>query len=129
VPALPSFALQKAISTTVRAFERDYWTGTVDTTNRRVWEFDESFKKYLRKTKAMGIDMETATLFLVGFYNKIPTGALLLVSDMPMVPEGVKTSKSDKTVTKKFVDDHLNIGIASLRQLINNSATVRHLKF
>ena len=73
--------------------------------------------------------METATLFSVGFYNKIPTGALLLVSDMPMVPEGVKTSKSDKTVTIRWVDDHLNIGIESLRQLINNSATVRHLKF
>jgi AMP nucleosidase len=94
-----------------------------------VWEFDEEFKSYLSKTKAMGIDMETATLFSVGFYNKIPTGALLLVSDMPMVPEGVKTSKSDKTVTIHWVDDHLNIGIESLRQLINNSATVRHLKF
>ncbi len=129
VPALPAFALQKAISTTVRDFERDYWTGTVYTTNRRVWEFDEEFKSYLSKTKAMGIDMETATLFSVGFYNKIPTGALLLVSDMPMVPEGVKTSKSDKTVTVRWVDDHLNIGIESLRQLINNSATVRHLKF
>ena len=129
VPALPAFALQKAISTTVRDFERDYWTGTVYTTNRRVWEFDEEFKSYLSKTKAMGIDMETATLFSVGFYNKIPTGALLLVSDMPMVPEGVKTSKSDKTVTIHWVDDHLNIGIESLRQLINNSATVRHLKF
>ena len=129
VPALPAFALQKAISTTVRDFERDYWTGTVYTTNRRVWEFDEEFKSYLSKTKAMGIDMETATLFSVGFYNKIPTGALLLVSDMPMVPEGVNTSKSDKTVTIRWVDDHLNIGIESLRQLINNSATVRHLKF
>ena len=129
VPALPALALQKAISTTVRDFERDYWTGTVYTTNRRVWEFDEEFKSYLSKTKAMGIDMETATLFSVGFYNKIPTGALLLVSDMPMVPEGVKTSKSDKTVTIHWVDDYFNIGIESLRQLINNYATVRHLNF
>ena len=129
VPALPSFALQKAISTTVRDFARDYWTGTVYTTNRRVWEFDEKFKNYLSGLRAMGIDMETATLFSVGFHNKIPTGALLLVSDMPMVPEGVKTGKSDKTVTKQYVDDHLNIGIASLRQLINNSETVKHLRF
>lgn len=129
VPALPAFALQKAISTTIRDFKRDYWTGTVYTTNRRVWEFDEEFKKYLRKLRAMAIDMETATLFSVGFYNKIPSGALLLVSDMPMVPEGVKTSESDKTVTKHYVDDHLNIGIASLLQLINNGKTVRHLKF
>lgn len=129
VPALPAFALQKAISTTIREFGRDYWTGTVYTTNRRVWEWDEDFKAYLRTLRAMGIDMETATIFSVGFFNKIPTGALLLVSDMPMVPDGVKTSKSDKTVTKTYVDDHLNIGIESLRQLINNAATVRHLKF
>ncbi len=129
VPALPAFALQKAISTTIRDFGRDYWTGTVYTTNRRVWEFDEVFKTYLRSLRAMGVDMETATIFSVGFFNKIPAGALLLVSDMPMIPEGVKTIKSDKTVTKKYVDDHLNIGIQSLRQLINNSATVRHLKF
>ncbi len=40
--------------------------------------------------RAMAIDMETATIFSVGFYNKIPTGALLLVSDQPMIPEGGK---------------------------------------
>ena len=129
VPALPAFVLQKAISTTVREHNRDYWTGTVYTTNRRVWEFDKRFKKYLRAVRAMAIDMETATLFTVGFHNKIPTGALLLVSDMPMVPEGVKTEDSDKVVTPEFVDLHLQIGIESLRQLINNALTVRHLKF
>jgi AMP nucleosidase len=129
VPALPAFALQKAISTTIRDYKRDYWTGTVYTTNRRVWEFDEEFKEYLRKLRCMGIDMETATIFTVGFKNQIPVGALLLVSDIPMVPEGVKTTASDKNVTKHFADDHLKIGIDSLRQLINNSLTVKHLKF
>src|SRR6202007_1969758 len=104
VPALPAFALQKAISTTIRDYSRDYWTGTVYTTNRRVWEHDEEFKDYLRKVRAMAIDMETATIFTVGFYNKIPTGALLLVSDQPMVPEGVKTEESDKKVTANFVE-------------------------
>ncbi|HCT22852.1 MAG TPA: AMP nucleosidase, partial [Chitinophagaceae bacterium] len=106
VPALPSFALEKAISTTIRDYGVDYWTGTVYTTNRRVWEHDNEFKNYLRKVRAMGIDMETATIFSVGFFNHIPTGALLLVSDQPMVPEGVKTSVSDKKVTEKFVDRH-----------------------
>ena len=129
VPALPAFALQKAISTTIRDYALDYWTGTVYTTNRRVWEHDEEFKEYLRKIRAMAIDMETATIFTTGFYNKIPTGALLLVSDQPMVPEGVKTTESDTAVTKNFVETHLNIGIASLKQLINNGATVKHLKF
>lgn len=129
VPALPSFALQKAISTTIRDFGRDYWTGTVYTTNRRVWEHDDEFKDYLRKIRAMAIDMETATIFTTGFFNKIPSGAILLVSDTPMIPEGVKTSNSDNQVTKEFVHNHLEIGIASLKQLINNSLTVKHLKF
>ncbi|MEO7801889.1 MAG: AMP nucleosidase [Ginsengibacter sp.] len=129
VPALPAFALQKAISTTIREYEIDYWTGTVYTTNRRVWEHDEVFKNYLQKIRAYAIDMETATIFTVGFFNKIPTGALLLVSDSPMVPEGVKTEASDVTVTAMYVERHLKIGIDSLKQLMNNRLTVRHLKF
>jgi len=129
VPALPSFALQKAISTTIRDYSLDYWTGTVYTTNRRVWEYDEDFKDYLRKIRVMAIDMETATIFTTGFYNRIPTGALLLVSDQPMIPEGVKTTKSDIKVTKNYVETHLLIGIDSLKQLINQGLTVKHLRF
>ncbi len=129
VPALPAFALQKAVSTTIRDYAVDYWTGTVYTTNRRVWEHDEQFKEYLQQIRAYAIDMESATIFTVGFYNKIPTGALLLVSDQPMIPEGVKTEASDKKVTTKFVQTHLKIGIDSLKQLINDGLTVRHLKF
>jgi len=129
VPALPSFALQKAISTTIRDYSRDYWTGTVYTTNRRVWEHDDEFKNYLRKIRAMAIDMETATIFITGFANKIPTGALLLVSDQPMVPEGVKTAAADTSVTKMYVEEHIKIGIDSLKQLINGGQTVKHLRF
>jgi AMP nucleosidase len=129
VPALPAFALQKAVSTTIRDHGVDYWTGTCYTTNRRVWEHDEEFKEYLVKVRAYAIDMETATIFTVGFYNQLPTGALLLVSDSPMVPEGVKTEASDKVVTSQYVETHLKIGIDSLKQLQNNGLTVRHLKF
>ena len=129
VPALPAFAMQKAISTTIRDYSRDYWTGTCYTTNRRVWEHDKEFKKYLKELRAMAVDMETATIFVTGFANKIPTGALLLVSDQPMIPEGVKTSESDSKVTEQFVETHLHIGIESLKQLINNGLTVKHLKF
>jgi AMP nucleosidase len=129
VPALPSFALQKAISTTIRDHSRDYWTGTCYTTNRRVWEHDKEFKKYLKTLRAMAVDMETATIFTTGFANKIPTGALLLVSDQPMIPEGVKTAESDSNVTNVYVETHLKIGIDSLKQLSNNGLTVKHLKF
>jgi AMP nucleosidase len=129
VPALPSFALQKAISTTIRDYAVDYWTGTVYTTNRRVWEHDDPFKDYLTKIRCYAIDMETATIFTVGFYNKIPTGALLLVSDQPMIPDGVKTEESDKKITSEYVERHLKIGVDSLKQLINDGLTVRHLVF
>lgn len=129
VPALPAFALQKAISTSIREYGCDYWTGTCYSTNRRVWEHDVEFKKYLERIRAMAVDMETATIFSVGFYNKIPTGALLLVSDQPMVPEGVKTAESDKKVTNQYADRHLKIGIDSLKNLINSHQTVKHLRF
>ena len=123
------FALQKAISTTIRDYDRDYWTGTVYTTNRRVWEHDADFKNYLTNLRVEAIDMETATIFTVGHYNKIRTGALLLISDKPMEPDGVKTEKSDTSVTANYVDIHIQIGIDSLKQLINNGQTIKHLKF
>jgi AMP nucleosidase len=129
VPAMPAFSLQKAISYTIRLRNRDYWTGTVYTTNRRVWEHDEKFKEYLRVVRAMAIDMETATIFSVGFHNVIPTGALLLVTDQPMIPEGVKTEESDKKVTEGFVKEHLQIGIDSLKELQNKGVSVKHLRF
>lgn len=129
VPALPAFNLQKAISSTIRDYGREYWTGTVYTTNRRVWEHDEKFKQYLLDIRTTAVDMETATLFSVGFYNRIPTGALLMISDQPMVPDGIKTEKSDKIVTDTYAMQHLQIGIDSLKQLINKGWTVKHLRF
>jgi AMP nucleosidase len=129
VPALPAFNLQKAVSTTIRNASRDYWTGTVYSTNRRVWEHDEEFKAYLQRIRAMAVDMETATIFMTGFANHIPSGALLLISDQPMVPEGIKTAKSDRKVTQEFADLHLRIGIDSLTEIINDGLTVKHLRF
>lgn len=129
VPALPAFSLQRAVSSAIRQRERDYWTGTVYTTNRRVWEHDDAFKAHLRRLRCMAIDMETATIFITGFYNQIPTGALLLVSDRPMTPEGVKTQKSDRRVTKRFAEQHLQIGIDSLNELLHQGVSVKHLRF
>ncbi|MDX1449293.1 MAG: AMP nucleosidase [Acidimicrobiia bacterium] len=129
VPALPAFQLQRVVSTMIRDLDHDYWTGTVFTTNRRVWEHDDEFKAYLRKTRAMAVDMESATIFAAGFANEIPTGALLLVSDQPMIPEGVKTEASDRGVTAQFVDDHIKIGIEALRLLRRQGRSVKHLRW
>lgn len=129
IPALPSFRLQQSISFIIKKHGLDYWTGTVYTTNRRVWEHDDKFKEYLHDIRTMGIDMETATIFIVGFANGIPHGALLLVSDNPMTPDGVKTSKSDVSVTQKYVAKHLQIGIESLKELADSGESVKHLIF
>lgn len=129
LPALPSFMIHRAVSHVIRDMELDYWSGTVYTTNRRVWEHDEAFKEHLRALRSMAIDMETATLFMTGFANEIPTGALLLVSDQPMVPWGVKTSASDAKVTSGFVETHVRVGIESLREIINGGRSVKHLRF
>lgn len=129
LPALPAFSLLRALSSNIRDFNRDYWTGTVYTTNRRVWEYDDEFKNYLRKIRAMAVDMETATLFVCGFANRISTGALLLITDQPMIAEGVKTEKSDQHITENFVEEHVKIGIKSLLSIMNHSATIKHLRF
>lgn len=129
VPALPSFKLQFALATVIARKKLYYWTGTVYTTNRRVWEHDERFKKYLQKTRSMAIDMESATIFSVGFANEIPTGALLLVSDQPMISTGIKTEASDKKVTDNFVRNHLEIGIETLQEIKDNAISVKHLRF
>jgi len=129
VPALPAFQLQRAVSTTIRDLGHDYWTGTVYTTNRRVWEHDDEFKAYLRRTRCMAIDMETATIFAAGFANHIPAGALLLVSDQPMIPEGVKTEASDRNVTSRFVEAHIKIGIEALKLVRRRGRSVKHLRF
>jgi AMP nucleosidase len=129
VPALPAFALQKAVSTTIRDNERDYWTGVVYTTNKRVWEHREDFKERLRDLRCIAIDMETATIFVAAFKNQMPAGALLLVSDMPMTHDGIKTEAGDKVVTANYADLHLKIGIDSLMQLMNHGKTVKHLRF
>lgn len=129
VPALPAFKLQSAISAAITKYNLEYWTGTVYTTNRRVWEYDDRFKKYLVKTHAMAIDMETATIFTVGFANEIPTGALLLVSDQPMISTGIKTEASDRKVNDKYVETHLKIGLDALREIKDNGISVKHLRF
>jgi AMP nucleosidase len=129
VPALPSFKLHKFVSDKILSHGLEYRTGVVYTTNRRVWEWDDQFKKYLRKLSTLAIDMETATLFIVGLVNEIPRGALLLVSDKPMMPEGVKTEKSDNAVTEKYADLHLEIGIEAMTELGVKGEKIKHFTY
>jgi len=129
VPALPSFKLHKFVSDKIMQYNMEYRTGVIFTTNRRLWEWDENFKEYLRKIGAIGIDMETATLFIAGYVNQIARGALLLVSDLPMFPEGIKTEESDRKVTENFVDLHLKIGIEAMTDIGSKGEQIKHFAF
>ena len=129
VPALPSFKLHKFVSDKILEHQKDYRTGVIYTTNRRVWEHEEGFHEKLHHMRVIGIDMETATLFLVGHANEIPRGALLLVSDVPVTPDGVKTEESDRKVTANWVKLHLQIGIEAMTDLGHQGEKIKHFRY
>jgi len=129
VPALPSFKLHKFVSSKLREHDFDYRTGVVYTTNRRLWEHDDEFLQELHRMTSIAIDMETATIFMVGHYNQIARGALLLVSDVPVLPEGVKSEASDREVTRHWADIHLNLGIEAMTEIGAEGETIRHFRY
>lgn len=129
VPALPSFKLHKFVSEKLVDQNLEYRTGVIYTTNRRVWEHDERFRNKLKHYSPIAIDMETATLFIVGHANQIARGALLLVSDLPMTPEGVKTSESDAAVSRDWSEVHLQVGIDSLTELGTKGEMIKHFEY
>lgn len=129
VPALPTFKIQKFVSQILVEKGLDYRTGVVHTTDYRFWEFDERFKADLYEERALAIDMECATLFIGGFTSKVPIGALLLVSDLPLTKDGIKTKKSAKSVFGKYTDQHLEIGIESMSEIRYRGEQIRHYKW
>ena len=129
VPAMPSFKLHKYVSELLVERKIEYRTGVIYSTNRRLWEHDDQFKAYLRKVRVMGIDMETATIFITGFANEINRGALLLVSDTPMIPEGIKTQEMDQDVTRKYVDIHLELGIEAMTKIEDEGEKIKHFQY
>jgi AMP nucleosidase len=129
VPALPSFKLHQYVAGVITQREHAYRTGPIYSTNRRVWEWDEEFRDYLKAVRAIGIDMETATIFIVGHANRIPRGAVLLVSDTPMAPDGVKTEESDRDVSQRFAALHLDVGLEAIRQTRAAGGRIKHFLF
>jgi len=129
VPALPSFKLHKFVSEKILARGFEYRTGVVYTTNRRLWEHDREFLRRLWKMTCIAIDMETATLFTVGHYNEISRGALLLVSDVPTSPDGVKTQASDREVTSRWVASHLTLGIEAMTDIGEKGEPIKHFRY
>lgn len=129
VPALPSFKLHKFVSQKIASRGLEYRTGVVYTTNRRLWEHDQEFLERLRRMTCIAIDMETATIFIVGHYNAISRGALLLVSDVPVTPEGVKTEESDQQVTEQWTETHLQLGIEAMTEIGEQGEQIKHFRY
>lgn len=129
VPALPSFKLHKFVSDRIVERNLEYRTGVIYTTNRRLWEHDDRFRQRLIELTCIGIDMETATIFIVGHHNAIARGALLLVSDVPITPDGVKTEESDFQVTKTWADIHLEIGIEAMTKIGEGGEKIKHFRY
>ena len=129
VPALPSFKLHKFVSEKIIQHDCEYRTGVVYTTNRRLWEHDAAFMERLRQMTCIAIDMETATIFIVGHHNEIARGALLLVSDVPITPEGVKTEASDAQVTAQWSELHLQIGIEAMTEIGEKGEKIKHFRY
>ncbi len=129
VPSLPTFKIQKFVSQMLVDEGLDYRTGVVHTTDYRFWEFDDAFKRKLYEERAIAIEMESAALFSVGFVSKVPIGALLLVSDLPLKKDGIKTKESANTVFSSFTEQHINIGIKAITEIQNKGEHIRHYRW
>jgi len=129
VPSLPTFKIQKFISQKLVEDGYDYRTGVVHTTDYRFWEFNEEFKRSLYEERAIAIDMECAALFSVGFATKVPIGALLLVSDLPLTKGDIKTKKSAGSVFRNYTDVHVKIGIQSMIEIQERGEHIRHYRW
>lgn len=114
VPAMSNFLLQKAVSDVLESDKTPYHIGITHTTNIRFWEFNEGFIAKLIETKAQAIEMECATLFAAAYRRQLPLGALLLISDLPLTREGIKTKQSANLVFDSYTRDHLMRGIKSI---------------
>ena len=129
VPALPTFKIQKFVSEVLVSKGLNYRTGVIHTTDLRFWEFNEEFKHTIQQERVIGVEMECATLFVVGFTAKVPIGSLLLVSDLPLSKDGIKTAKSSKQVFKKYTDVHLEVGIEAMKNIREKGERIRHYEW
>lgn len=116
VPALANFLMQRAVTEVLDQEQASYHIGITYTTNMRFWEFNEEFKNRLKVSKAQGIEMECATLFAASYKRKFTLGALLLISDLPLNQDGIKTKRSSQWVFENCMADHIEKGCKVLRR-------------
>lgn len=117
VPALANFLVQKIVTDVVQKNNVSYHIGITHTTNKRFWEFNQDFRAKLIATRPQAIEMECATLFMSSYRHKLPLGALLLISDLPLDRDGVKTKKSSREVFMKHTQEHVELGVQMIKEL------------
>lgn len=117
VPSLANFLVQKITTNVLDEEKATYHVGITHTTNKRFWEFDQSFCARIKSTRPQSIEMECATLFMAGYSHKLPLGALLLISDLPLNREGIKTKKSSEYVFQTYSNDHVEKGVKIMKAL------------
>jgi len=128
-PALSSFVIQRYLAEELERRHMPYHNGVIHTTNVRFWEFKEELRSNLKRERVQTIDMECATLFMVGFYFFVPVGALMMISDLPLKPKGIKTAKSAKALFENNALDHIQTGITCLLNMQKDEKRGFHYHF
>jgi len=116
VPALANFLMQKAVTEVLEETKATYHIGITYTTNLRFWEYNNEFVEHLKVTRAQAIELECATLFTASYKRKFTLGSLLLISDLPLNRDQVKTVKSSEGVFKNFMPDHIEKGVEIIKR-------------
>lgn len=117
VPAMANFLVQKTVTNVLDNEKAHYHIGICHTTNKRLWEFNKEFKARLEATRPQAIEMESATLFMASYRYRLPLGALMLISDLPMAREGIKTKSSAAHVFAEYTGGHVEKGVKILQEL------------
>ena len=124
IPALAEIqlALEKAVADVTQvqgaALKSIMRTGTVASTDNRNWELlpDNQPQRRFSQSRAVALDMESATIAANGFRFRVPYGTLLCVSDKPLHGE-IKLPGMANHFYRERVDQHLRIGIRALELL------------
>lgn len=108
------------------SLKEHFRTGTVYTTDDRDWELrHRELAKRFNQTRAIAIDMESATIAANGFRFRVPYGTLLCVSDKPVHGE-IKLPGMANQFYQERTEKHLKIGIETLRSLRKNGIESLH---
>ena len=134
IPAIAEVqvALQQAVAKVTgeagEALKRRLRTGTVVTNDDRNWELRWSKERRLiNVSRAIAVDMESATVATQGFRMRVPYGTLLCVSDKPLHGE-IKLPGAANAFYERAIGEHLQIGLTAIDLLQSIDASLHSRK-